>query len=455
MQGTEDQPMRQRESCLVIVVGTVVWLITGTGWEADAQRSKLLEFGPDTIELALPKRPAQAITLARLVEPAAGSWRPWVLASGRELRLPPPPDERSTRREQHELRKLAAGDDAEALGRVRHWDLGSPAHRWNEMLADLIVRDDIAGPAGIRAFALLNIAIDDALIAAWDSKYAYKRPRPSELDARLVPEVAVPRSPSYPCEHAVAAGAAAGILAHLFPRDAERLAALAHEAARSRVMAGAVYPSDSRAGLTLGQAVAARVIEHAMTDRVVLLGMGRSCADPARPVAVGHAGGVERALWSGGSAGDRHVKGDAEVSFHHPLNEEISRRLAGAALDGNAPRAARVYALTYVAAHAALFASGAETARDSMVPPDRSGAALIVAVSIPVPAARAPSGAVAGLAGALVLDHLLPSEVSRDRRGAREAGTGAGVARDVEARLDIARWVAAAVIERARCDGAE
>ena len=41
------------------------------------------------------------------------------------------------------------------------------------------------------------------------------------------------------------------------------LAAAAHEAAWSRVVASAVYPSDAQAGLVLGRAVAAQVIEHA------------------------------------------------------------------------------------------------------------------------------------------------------------------------------------------------
>jgi len=79
----------------------------------------------------------------------------------------------------------------------------------------------------------------------------------------------VPVAPgrSYPCEWAVVAGAAAAILAHLFPADAPALAAAAHEAASSRVAASAVYPSDAEAGLALGRAVAARVIDYARLAR--------------------------------------------------------------------------------------------------------------------------------------------------------------------------------------------
>jgi PAP2 superfamily len=113
---------------------------------------------------------------------------------------------------------------------------------------------------------LLNVAIYDATIPAWDSKYAFNRPRPVEIDPSLAPVVATPNSPSYPSEHAAAAGAAAAILGYVMPQDAEFFADKAEEAARSRVSAGVQYPSDVRAGLELGRAVAARVIERAKTD---------------------------------------------------------------------------------------------------------------------------------------------------------------------------------------------
>src|SRR5215510_2562690 len=51
-----------------------------------------------------------------------------------------------------------------------------------------------------------------------------------------------------------------------FLRSPKRFADAAEEVARSRVMAGVAYPSDTRAGLDLGKAVAARVIEHLKMD---------------------------------------------------------------------------------------------------------------------------------------------------------------------------------------------
>jgi hypothetical protein len=90
--------------------------------------------------------------------------------------------------------------------------------------------------------------------------------RPSEADVRLDLAIPTPRSPSYPCEYSVTAGAGATILVHLFPKDAARFAKAAEEAARSRVQAGVVYPSDTQAGLELGRRVVGRVIDAMKLD---------------------------------------------------------------------------------------------------------------------------------------------------------------------------------------------
>src|SRR5690242_18979761 len=52
------------------------------------------------------------------IEPTAGSWHTWVLTSGSELRLPPPPDDAASRAELDELRTLASRRDAATLDRI-------------------------------------------------------------------------------------------------------------------------------------------------------------------------------------------------------------------------------------------------------------------------------------------------------------------------------------------------
>jgi membrane-associated phospholipid phosphatase len=204
------------------------------------------------------------------VEPKAGTWRTWLLTSGSQFRPPAPPDRAATDAELQELKALAGRRDAATLDRIKFWDAGPAPYRWTEILIEWTMPPDLraglANGALFRAFALVTAAMHDATVAAWDAKTAYNRPRPTEQDPSLTAAVAVPRSPSYPSEHAAAAGAAAAVLGYLYPSDAETFAGMAQEAAQSRVAAGVQYPSDVAAGLDLGRKVAALAIERGQTD---------------------------------------------------------------------------------------------------------------------------------------------------------------------------------------------
>ncbi len=49
---------------------------------------------------------------------AASKWKPWVLSSGSEMRLPPPPDETATRLEIQRLRAMIASRDPALRDRI-------------------------------------------------------------------------------------------------------------------------------------------------------------------------------------------------------------------------------------------------------------------------------------------------------------------------------------------------
>lgn len=200
------------------------------------------------------------------IEPRAGMWRTWVLTSGRQLRVAPPPDQAVAAGELRQLQALASQRNAAALDQIAFWDTSAPAYRWNEITVNAALRNNLPVNFASRALALVHVAIYDATATAWSAKYAYLRPRPSEIDRSLKTALPNPQSPSYPSEHAVAAGAASTVLAYLFPNDAKLFADKAEEAVRSRLLAGVQYPSDVTAGLELGRAVAALVIERAKTD---------------------------------------------------------------------------------------------------------------------------------------------------------------------------------------------
>ena len=145
-------------------------------------------------------------------------------------------------------------DDAEI---IRFWDAGAPAYRWIDLLNSRLLTDQQIQYAH-RIYAYMTMAMYDATIAAWRSKYFYNRPRPSEADATLEAVLPTPASPSYPSEHAATAGAAAAVLSYFFPEEAASFQAMAEEAAQSRVLAGRSVPERlrrrPRAGPTSGGA---------------------------------------------------------------------------------------------------------------------------------------------------------------------------------------------------------
>lgn len=198
--------------------------------------------------------------------PQAGTWHTWVLQSGRQFRLPTPPDRAATAREIEQLIELAETRDDAALLQIAYWNAGPPSYRWNQIAMEELRLQAMPVNMAYRNLALVNVAIYDATVAAWDSKYTYYRARPSIINTNLTTVIPNPPSPSYPSEYAVTAGAASAVLSYLFPDKADYFEAKAQEAAHSRLVAGVEYPSDVEAGLQLGRQVAALVIEHAKVD---------------------------------------------------------------------------------------------------------------------------------------------------------------------------------------------
>ncbi|CAN5690717.1 vanadium-dependent haloperoxidase [soil metagenome] len=199
-------------------------------------------------------------------EPEAGRWRPWVLPSADAVAVDPPPEDDSAlaTRERARLERMAAGRDREAAESIRLWSDYPAIEPWINLSLDLVAEEGVKDPPrAARAYALLSVAVYDAMVSTWHWKYVYDRAPPTGVDA----VGGSASEPSYPSEHAAMAGAAARVLPYVFPElPALRFDALAREAARSRVVAGANYPSDVEAGLDLGRAVADEVIARAEGD---------------------------------------------------------------------------------------------------------------------------------------------------------------------------------------------
>ena len=165
-----------------------------------------------------------------------------------------------------QVRRLAAGRSAADVERIRWWDAGGPAYRWNELAVAAMLDEFVTLPLAARNLALVQAAVDDAVAAAAAGKQAYRRPRPRAADASIAVSVPAPAGSSYPSEYAAAATAASEVLGYLFPARAGDFAAKAEEAAGSRVVAGVEYPSDVAAGREIGRKVAVLAIARGKAD---------------------------------------------------------------------------------------------------------------------------------------------------------------------------------------------
>ena len=311
------------------------------------------------------------------VEPNAGKWKTWVIPSGKEIILPLPPNSKTTKEELKTLLTLQAKRTDGEIKQINYWNAGSPGYRWNQIGLHLTK----SGGSNFRVMALLNVAIYDATIAAWHNKYRYNRNRPSLGEADLQPYIPNPQNPSYPCEHSVAAGAAATILAYLYPAKADSIYNLGQEAAKSRLLAGVQFPSDVSVGYELGKQIGEMVVARAKQDGSDVAWKGSVPSTP-NTWRGNNPGGATMGTWKTWvlASGNQFrpgpppdyakemmelktfkltPKAKARAFFFATQDfwyDVTDKKIFEYNLTGNAPRAARVYALKSIAAYDAAVA---------------------------------------------------------------------------------------------------
>ena len=169
------------------------------------------------------------------VTPATPHWgkrRPWVMPRGDHFRPGPPPALTSAAwaRDYNEIKAVGGRNSstrtAEQTAIAKFWEATAPAVYWPvaRSVAAMPVRD-ITDNA--RLFALAAMAMDDALIAVFDAKYAYNLWRPvtairngdldgndaTERDAGWTPFISTPMHPEYPCAHCIVSSSLGAVLA--------------------------------------------------------------------------------------------------------------------------------------------------------------------------------------------------------------------------------------------------
>ncbi len=425
------------------------------------------------------------------VEPHASQWKTWVIPSGSAMRLPAPPAADVTATELQWVKESASLRNSAALSQIQYWDAGAPAYRWMQVALQAVQGASLPTPLQTRALALVAAAISDATVAAWDSKYAYNRQHPSDLDPTVSHIVAVPQSPSYPSEHAATAGAAAAVLAWLFPDQAANFADMADQAATSRVIAGVAFPSDIFAGLDLGQNVAAAVIDYAKADgsnapfsgsfppapgvwsspnpvsplagtwKPWVLATAKDLRLAAPPPFGSDAANAQYALDKNlaRTNATNHLAWFWQPGFFQPWLQQVDLEIFQNHLDTNPPRAARAYAYETIAQHDATLACWDSKYTYLELRPPQADSTITPLFALPQHPGYPSGHACASGASAAVMSYLFPSDQQAFAALANAAGTSTFDALihteyDVSQGLMLGAEVGQRAVARGQLDGA-
>ncbi len=228
--------------------------------------------------------------------PQWGDVAPFAMPASAHFRPPGPPalDSAKYAADYNEVKALGA-----AVGSTRtpeqdlialFWADGAgtetPPGHWNSIAQSVAVSRQNSMEQNARMFALLNVAMADAAICAWDAKYTYYNWRPvtairngdadgnpaTSSDPTWSSFIITPPFPDYVSGHSTFSGAASTVLAMFFgtdhvaftatsdflpgvTRQFSRFSDAANEAAVSRLYAGIHYRSANEDGLAVGREI--------------------------------------------------------------------------------------------------------------------------------------------------------------------------------------------------------
>ncbi len=225
--------------------------------------------------------------------PYWGQNRPMVLKTAADCPAPPPPaysEETNSvyYKEGLEVYKISTAATQEQRQFALYWadDAGktpTPAGHWAYIANDLLKSRKASLATAAETFARLNLAMSDAFVAGWYTKYTLNLIRPVTyvqlgIDSNWTPSLMpTPPFPDYPSGHSVQSAAASRVLEQLFgadtlftdnthndrgwgPRNFKSFKAAADEAAVSRLYAGIHYRFSIEGGKPQGRCVADKVL---------------------------------------------------------------------------------------------------------------------------------------------------------------------------------------------------
>jgi PAP2 superfamily len=253
---------------------------------------------PNSVGFWRPTPPANASGAT----PQLATMTPFILTRPSQFRVPPSltlnsPEYLADLNEVREMGSLTSTSRSSEQTEVAlFWALNT-ALAWDRIAVQLSVARGLSLTENAHLFAVLNVAMVDAITACWDSKYRYLSWRPvtairaaaapGDPDSNWQPLLdsltGTPAHPEYPSAHSSFSGAAAFVLADFFgentafsatseirpgtTRSYTSFSEAIAEIADARVFGGIHLRSSCARGNSLGRAVADYVSRHMVRAR--------------------------------------------------------------------------------------------------------------------------------------------------------------------------------------------
>jgi hypothetical protein len=230
----------------------------------------------------------------------APNWVPFALRSASQFR-PNGPQRLESRQYARDLEETKAWGGTVSANRnaeheeIARWHTEQAQFQFNRIAVAEVQDDGRSLVDHARLFALLNMALADAVTAVFDAKYAYRFWRPvtainhadvddndrTQVDLSWTPFLTTPPHPEYPAAHGAVQGAGAEVLSRYLgpqyrfettsptvPGVTRRYASIesfAAEGAFARILGGMHFRSSLEDGSHLGKKVANWALSHFLT----------------------------------------------------------------------------------------------------------------------------------------------------------------------------------------------
>jgi hypothetical protein len=163
--------------------------------------------------------------------PAWGDNRAFAMPDGGSCPLPDPPAYSEDKTSEFYAQALEVYETKKALipeqrAIARFWSddpmlSPTPPGHWVSIALQILERDKVGLEKSVEVLARLGIALADAFIACWRTKFEHDLLRPvtyirRTIDPKWDPLMITPPFPEYPSGHSTQSGAAAVVLTHLF-----------------------------------------------------------------------------------------------------------------------------------------------------------------------------------------------------------------------------------------------